>query len=50
MGVASLELGLLTPAQREFHALVQEHPHSPEAAQLLRTVDALLVRARAIKP
>jgi len=44
MGIASLELGLLTAAQREFQALAQEHPHSPEAAQLLHTVHGLMQR------
>jgi hypothetical protein len=42
MGVASLELGLLSQAQREFQALRQDHPHSPEAAQLLHTVNGLI--------
>jgi hypothetical protein len=42
MGIASLELGLMSPAQHEFQGLVQEHPHSPEAAQLLRTVNGFL--------
>ena len=41
MGMASLELGMLSQAQREFQALVEAHPHSPEAAQLLRTVSGL---------
>ncbi|HXP83337.1 MAG TPA: hypothetical protein VN841_01375 [Bryobacteraceae bacterium] len=43
MGVASLELGLVSQAQRELLALQQAHPHSPEAAQLLRTVNGLIV-------
>ncbi len=41
LGVASLQLGLRTAAQTEFNALVQEKPYSPEAAQLLRAVNAL---------
>jgi hypothetical protein len=43
MGMASLELGLMSQAQHEFQGLAQEHPHSPEAAQLLRTVNGFLV-------
>jgi hypothetical protein len=41
LGVSALQLGLLSSAQREFQALVQEKPHSPEAAQLLRTANGL---------
>lgn len=37
LGVAALELGVFSEAQSEFQALAQDHPHSPEAAQLLRT-------------
>jgi hypothetical protein len=42
MGMASLELGLMSQAQHEFQGLAQEHPHSPEAAQLLHTVNGFL--------
>jgi hypothetical protein len=42
MGVALLELGLVSPAQQELKALRQDHPHSPEAAQLWRAVNGLI--------
>jgi hypothetical protein len=44
MGVASLEMGMLSQGQSEFQALVKEHPHSPEAQQLLRTANGFLTR------
>jgi len=42
IGLASFELGLFSNAQREFQALAQERPHSPEAEQLLRNIDHFL--------
>jgi hypothetical protein len=44
LGVAALQLGLRSLAQREFEALVQEKPHSPDAAQLLRAANGLPAR------
>jgi hypothetical protein len=44
MGVTYLQLGMLSAGQKELEALTKDHPHSPEAAQLLRTANALLGR------
>jgi hypothetical protein len=44
LGVAALQLGLRTMAQREFEGLLQEKPHSPDAAQLMRTANGLRPR------
>jgi len=44
MGIAYLELGMLSKAQSEFQALLQQHPHSPEAAHLLQTANSFVRR------
>jgi len=41
MGAVSAELGLLTPARREFEAMAKDPAHAQQAAKLLSRVDAL---------